>query len=73
MFLHSIENLLHVLRLVSPNLTNKELQQDEERLGAMKQLLVHMHPNNFPNNYDAQNIYEVRTTLLLAPFYSQDA
>jgi len=36
----------------------KQLQRDEERLSVMKDLLVQMHPSNFPDNKDAQNIYE---------------
>jgi len=39
-------------------MTMKQLLQDEERLSAMKELLVQMHPSNFPGNEDAQNIYE---------------
>lgn len=47
-----------MLQIVSPNITLEQLQNDEERIKAMKQLLVQIHPSNFPNNKDALNIYE---------------
>jgi hypothetical protein len=52
------ENLLLLLEIVSPNITLEQLQNDEDRLKAMKQLLVQIHPSNFPSNEDALNIYE---------------
>mmetsp|Transcript_235 Transcript_235/g.378 ORF Transcript_235/g.378 Transcript_235/m.378 type:complete len:414 (+) Transcript_235:54-1295(+) len=51
-------NLLLLLQIVSPHITLQQLQNDEQRIKTMKQLLVQIHPSNFPSNEDALNIYE---------------
>lgn len=55
---HSKENLLHMLQLVAPEMTLQELKNDQLRVTVMKKLLVQIHPSNFTENQDAQNIYE---------------
>jgi hypothetical protein len=53
------ENLLRLLRLVDTSLTAKIIESSEEvRVAAMKDLMIKIHPNNFPSNPDAFSIYE---------------
>ena len=53
------ENLLQLLRLVDLSLTSDIVMKSEEkRAAAMKDLLLKIHPTNFPSNPDALSIYE---------------
>lgn len=52
------ENLLLLLQLASPQITLQTLNSDDDRIHAMKQLLLQIHPSNFPDNEDALSIYE---------------
>ncbi len=55
---HTPENLLTLLTLINPKITIKQVIDDNERLSAMKELMVAIHPNNYPYNEDAQGIFE---------------
>lgn len=52
------ENLLHMLQLVAPKMTLRQMQNDEMRIGAMNTLLTQIHPSHFNSHEDAVNIYE---------------
>lgn len=55
---HSVENLLSLLSLCTPQLLQEHVLDDQVRIAAMKKLMVAIHPNNFPYNEDAQCVYE---------------
>ena len=55
---HSVENLLSLLSLCTPQLNIEHVLDDQVRIAAMKKLMVAIHPNNFPYNEDAQCVYE---------------
>lgn len=52
------ENLCTLLSLVYPSITVESVEDDKERLSAMKELMLQIHPSNFPTNEDAASIYE---------------
>ena len=52
------ENLHELLVLSSPALTLEQVLNDNDRLEAMQKLMVNIHPSNFPDNEDAQSLYE---------------
>jgi hypothetical protein len=51
-------NLCQLLRLVDSSLTSEVIESEKVRTAAMKDLMLKIHPNNFPSNPDAFSIYE---------------
>jgi len=54
----SPESLHKLLLLAVPTLKVEDVQHERVRLHAMKELMLRIHPRNFPGNEDAANIYE---------------
>lgn len=52
------DNLCTLLSLVHPSITVEDVEDDKERLNAMKELMLQIHPSNFPKNEDAASIFE---------------
>ena len=55
---HTPENLVALLQLCHPEITIDEVVDDNKRILAMKNMMLAVHPNNFPFNEDAQCIFE---------------
>ncbi len=51
-------NLCDLLSIVNPAITVNGVESDQERLVTMKDLMLQIHPSNFPDNEDAASIYE---------------
>ena len=52
------ENLYELLVISNPSFTLEQVSNDLDRLEAMKNLMVSIHPSNFPDNEDSQSLYE---------------
>ena len=55
---HTVENLSALLQLCNLEITVDEVMDDNKRMMAMKNMMLAVHPNNFPYNEDAQYIFE---------------
>jgi hypothetical protein len=55
---HTPENLLDLLLLCNPGMTLEQVLDDNQRVNAIKKLMVAIHPSNYPYNVDAQCIFE---------------
>ena len=55
---HNAENLHAFLLLCNPGMTRDHINHDSQRIAAMKNVMVAIHPSKYPYNEDVQYIFE---------------